>query len=518
LFLATVLIALLPWNLALWWMSRRLRYAIELDCDARVLQHRPDPQAYGSLLLDVSERTIGGAMPIAAMAEPISLIERRIAAMTARVPRFALLRGAAAALIASTLTAVACAAPRPASTPAPSTGDGRMVSDSVRRAADPAASAIISGATVSSRYTLRDSTNASHSIGRNVTSGSIFGVGTEASTEPRITTQFDRTPIRDIARQFATFSRRPILVREDVSATVSASVSNMPWDVALKAILALGGLKLSQNTNGDLLIVGAMDSTAAPAPDVIRGGAGYGASAQAGGYGSGGYDSGGAGAVSSGGGYGAVGASPVAGAIMRGRQGGGGADLRSPSGVPDTAYPRVVLGQGTIAASLIRDSSEWSARRGSVAVSGGGGGRARGMSQGGTGLQGVAVGGGGGGGGSANSLRYDRSPDFLRQRLEQARRTALEQFPDAFAAHPDELYYVTLVYDSTGTLIAKGARARGVRQPEEMIHDRDVLRATIPSLTVDAFHEWGMSDVSSSVQGPYAGVVLLYAFTGRAPW
>jgi BlaR1 peptidase M56/TonB-dependent Receptor Plug Domain len=120
LLLATVLLALTPWNAPLWWMVRRLRYAIELDCDARVLKGRPDLGTYGSLLLDVSERTMGGAMPIAALAESVSLIERRIAAMTSRLPRFAMMRGLAAGIIAAALVVVACSAPHPTSAPAPS--------------------------------------------------------------------------------------------------------------------------------------------------------------------------------------------------------------------------------------------------------------------------------------------------------------------------------------------------------------------------------------------------------------
>jgi hypothetical protein len=119
--LAMVLLALMPWNVALWWMGRRLRFAIELDCDARVLHACPDAIAYGSLLLDVSERTLGGAMPIAALAEPVSLTERRIAAMTARLPRFAALRAVAAGASAVALVVVACAMPHPASAPSSDT-------------------------------------------------------------------------------------------------------------------------------------------------------------------------------------------------------------------------------------------------------------------------------------------------------------------------------------------------------------------------------------------------------------
>jgi beta-lactamase regulating signal transducer with metallopeptidase domain len=35
---ALFLLALMPWNLPLWWQLRRLRRAIEVDCDARVLR------------------------------------------------------------------------------------------------------------------------------------------------------------------------------------------------------------------------------------------------------------------------------------------------------------------------------------------------------------------------------------------------------------------------------------------------------------------------------------------------
>ena len=115
LFAATVLVALSPWNVALWWMAHRLRFAIELDCDARVLRQRPDHLAYGALLLDVTERAFGGAMPIVALAEPVSLVERRIAAMMSQVPRFAPLRAVVAGACVVGLVAVACVAPRPAS-------------------------------------------------------------------------------------------------------------------------------------------------------------------------------------------------------------------------------------------------------------------------------------------------------------------------------------------------------------------------------------------------------------------
>jgi TonB family protein len=76
------LVVLMPWNPALWWMLRRLRLAIEIDCDARVLRHRPDPRAYGNVLLEVG-RHRGPAALLVAFAEPRTFLERRIRRMTA---------------------------------------------------------------------------------------------------------------------------------------------------------------------------------------------------------------------------------------------------------------------------------------------------------------------------------------------------------------------------------------------------------------------------------------------------
>ena len=52
---ATIAVVLLPWNLGFWWSLRRLRLAIEMDCDARVVAALGDAQAYGRLLLRVAE-------------------------------------------------------------------------------------------------------------------------------------------------------------------------------------------------------------------------------------------------------------------------------------------------------------------------------------------------------------------------------------------------------------------------------------------------------------------------------
>jgi len=105
LLLGLVVIAILPWNLPLWWQLRRLRFAIEVDCDTRVLNRGLTLRDYGSALLTIGER--GNAAPLGAVAltEPASQLLRRIQIMTADLPK----RSAGAVLAAVTL-AVACVA------------------------------------------------------------------------------------------------------------------------------------------------------------------------------------------------------------------------------------------------------------------------------------------------------------------------------------------------------------------------------------------------------------------------
>jgi hypothetical protein len=85
--LALVLLVLLamPWNLPLWWQARRLRLAIEVDCDARVLCAGHSLQHYGAALIDVGARQSAFAATAAAMTESRSSLEHRIGVM-ARAP------------------------------------------------------------------------------------------------------------------------------------------------------------------------------------------------------------------------------------------------------------------------------------------------------------------------------------------------------------------------------------------------------------------------------------------------
>ena len=60
LFVASLALVLMPWNLAMWWQLRRLCLAVEMDCDTRVVSALGDAHAYGNLLLKVAEAETRG--------------------------------------------------------------------------------------------------------------------------------------------------------------------------------------------------------------------------------------------------------------------------------------------------------------------------------------------------------------------------------------------------------------------------------------------------------------------------
>ena len=119
LFAAAIAVILMPWNVALWFQARRLRLAIEMDCDARVLRVHPSPERYGLLMLTIAQRrSIVPVMFAPMLSEPTTNLERRIIAMresTRRLTRVGLYGAAATALgalaFACTLQSDAVTAP-----------------------------------------------------------------------------------------------------------------------------------------------------------------------------------------------------------------------------------------------------------------------------------------------------------------------------------------------------------------------------------------------------------------------
>jgi len=112
---ATVAVVLAPWALPLWWQWRRLRLAVETDCDRRVMRAGADAHAYGVLLLSVGARL--ARQPLlapTAFSEARTLLEGRIEAMTSAIPKRRLARTALAAGLGALGVAAACMVPHPA--------------------------------------------------------------------------------------------------------------------------------------------------------------------------------------------------------------------------------------------------------------------------------------------------------------------------------------------------------------------------------------------------------------------
>ena len=87
--MALGLLVCMPWNLPLWWQLRRLRFAIEIDCDARILRRGYDVSRYGETLIAVGERQSMTVTMVAAMSERRSLLEQRLRNMLRRKTRHA---------------------------------------------------------------------------------------------------------------------------------------------------------------------------------------------------------------------------------------------------------------------------------------------------------------------------------------------------------------------------------------------------------------------------------------------
>jgi len=124
--LGRALVILFPWNGALWWALARLRLAIEVDCDTRVLAALPDKRRYGLLLIAIAQARTqfgNGPLPIAPAFLRTTQLAKRMKAINSplRPSRYRSVSYAAAATILG--FAVACDTPAPVM-PATLTTDG----------------------------------------------------------------------------------------------------------------------------------------------------------------------------------------------------------------------------------------------------------------------------------------------------------------------------------------------------------------------------------------------------------
>ena len=139
--LAVLATTLMPWNLTLWWMSRRMRSAMEVDCDARTLQSVVDRDRYIKLLLLIAQRhSVTRFMP--ALSPTAAQLEQRIAAMYRKNERFQSVRVIASTIVAIGAVVVGCSqrviSNMTSPTPVRSAGTGSTAQ--VAAAAEPASS------------------------------------------------------------------------------------------------------------------------------------------------------------------------------------------------------------------------------------------------------------------------------------------------------------------------------------------------------------------------------------------
>ena len=86
LFVASLTIILMPWNLAMWWQLRRLCLAVEMDCDNRVVNGLGNAPAYGELLLKVAEASSRGPRLQPALLGGMGSLEHRLTVLLAPTP------------------------------------------------------------------------------------------------------------------------------------------------------------------------------------------------------------------------------------------------------------------------------------------------------------------------------------------------------------------------------------------------------------------------------------------------
>ncbi|MFL5562540.1 MAG: M56 family metallopeptidase [Gemmatimonadaceae bacterium] len=113
---ACIAVAIIPWHPAAWWMLSRLRLAVELDCDGRVLRRGVAPRSYGTLLIDLAGRCSGLRIGAPALADESSHLQQRLIAMTTRTSPFSITRASVAAAIAGVALVAACEAKLPTQT------------------------------------------------------------------------------------------------------------------------------------------------------------------------------------------------------------------------------------------------------------------------------------------------------------------------------------------------------------------------------------------------------------------
>ena len=76
----------------------------------------------------------------------------------------------------------------------------------------------------------------------------------QPSQQPRITVTWDNAVITDVLASLAATFHRTILWSRNVTGTISASIIDQPWDVALKSIMNVNGYDVTEDVNGIIYV------------------------------------------------------------------------------------------------------------------------------------------------------------------------------------------------------------------------------------------------------------------------
>ncbi len=105
---------LAPWNLPLWWMAFRLREAVEVDCDGRVVRRHPtEIRRYGELLLSMGSRPHSDLAAFATFAAGRPTLGRRIRMLAPDNPKHPFRRALLLSMGGGLLILGACLVPGP---------------------------------------------------------------------------------------------------------------------------------------------------------------------------------------------------------------------------------------------------------------------------------------------------------------------------------------------------------------------------------------------------------------------
>ena len=105
--------AVFPWSPAIWWMRRRLRAAVEMDCDERVVASGIAVTDYGNVLLEAGARSRRWWGFAPAMGHPESLLERRLKRISEKHEKPGWARALVLAGVAGGAVVAACDIPVP---------------------------------------------------------------------------------------------------------------------------------------------------------------------------------------------------------------------------------------------------------------------------------------------------------------------------------------------------------------------------------------------------------------------